>query len=116
MVLTCNDKINSAGGGLPTGGTTGQVLAKKSNTDGDVQWVNDAKVTVTNNLTSTSTTAALSANQGKVLNDSKQATLVSGTNIKTINNNSILGSGNISISFVSTKATTTSITGTLPSL
>lgn len=28
----------------------------------------------------------------------KQATLVSGTNIKTINNNSILGSGNISIS------------------
>ena len=28
----------------------------------------------------------------------KQATLVSGTNIKTINNNSILGSGNINIS------------------
>ena len=30
--------------------------------------------------------------------DEKQATLVSGTNIKTINNNSLLGSGNISIS------------------
>lgn len=29
--------------------------------------------------------------------DSKQATLVSGTNIKTINNNSLLGSGNITI-------------------
>lgn len=29
--------------------------------------------------------------------DTKQATLVSGTNIKTINNNSILGSGNIDI-------------------
>lgn len=29
--------------------------------------------------------------------DSKQATLVSGTNIKTINSNSILGSGNLSI-------------------
>lgn len=29
--------------------------------------------------------------------DSKQATLVSGTNIKTINNTSILGSGNIDI-------------------
>jgi len=30
--------------------------------------------------------------------DAKQATLVSGTNIKTVNNNSLLGSGNISIS------------------
>ena len=30
--------------------------------------------------------------------DTKQATLVSGTNIKTINNNSLLGSGNITIS------------------
>lgn len=32
-----------------------------------------------------------------VLLDSKQATLVSGVNIKTINNNSLLGSGNITI-------------------
>lgn len=30
--------ISSTGGGLPTGGTTGQVLAKKSETDGDVEW------------------------------------------------------------------------------
>lgn len=27
------------GPSLPPGGTTGQVLAKKSNTDGDVEWV-----------------------------------------------------------------------------
>lgn len=88
---------------------------------------------VVDSLSSASTTSALSANQGKVLNESKQATidathklsadlvddtsttnkfvtssekstwsgkqdaLVSGTNIKTINNESLLGSGNITI-------------------
>ena len=89
----------------------------------------DASVTIVDNLTSTSSTSALSAKQGKVLNDNKietssiatsfgstlsdskvaseklvknsldakQATLVSGTNIKTVNNNSLLGSGNINI-------------------
>lgn len=60
---------------------------------GDISVGSD--VSVIDNLTSTSTTAALSANQGKVLNDSKQATLVSGTNIKTINSTSLLGSGDI---------------------
>lgn len=39
----------------------------------------------------------LSANQGKVLNEKKQDKLVSGTNIKTINNQSLVGSGNVSI-------------------
>lgn len=48
-------------------------------------------------LTSTDTRSVLSANQGKILNESKQDTLVSGTNIKTINNESILGSGNLDI-------------------
>lgn len=42
--------------------------------------------------------------------NTKQATLVSGTNIKTINNNSLLGSGNISIQ---ASASWGSITGTL---
>lgn len=28
----------SSGAGVPTGGTTGQALVKKSNTDGDVEW------------------------------------------------------------------------------
>jgi hypothetical protein len=37
------------------------------------------------------------ANHVHPTDTSRQATLVSGTNIKTINNNSILGSGNISI-------------------
>lgn len=53
--------------------------------------------TVNNTLTSTSTTQALSAAQGKVLQNSKQATLVSGTNIKTIAGNTLLGSGDIDI-------------------
>lgn len=101
--------------------------------------------TVNNTLTSTSTTEALSAAQGKVLQDSKaalshthtlsqitdfpsavsatelgyldgvtsaiqtqlnskQATLVSGTNIKSINNVTLLGSGNISISVSAAKS------------
>ena len=48
-------------------------------------------------LTSTDTRSVLSANQGKILNETKQDTLVSGTNIKTINGDSILGSGDISV-------------------
>ena len=55
---------------------------------------------VKDNLTSTDTNKPLSAKQGKELKtlvDGKQATLVSGTSIKTLNNTSLLGSGNISI-------------------
>lgn len=52
---------------------------------------------VENNLTSTFTDKPLSAAMGKKLNDEKQALLLSGTNIKTINGTSLLGSGNIEI-------------------
>ena len=52
---------------------------------------------VVDNLTSTYTTRPLSANQGKQLDTAKQDKLVSGTNIKTINNNTLLGSGNINL-------------------
>ena len=54
--------------------------------------------TIVDNLTTDDATKVLSAKQGKVLQDGKQATLVSGTNIKTVNNESLLGSGNITIS------------------
>lgn len=73
---------------VPGGGTTGQVLKKKSNTDNDLEWGSLPTLatvattgaysdlsgkptipTVINNVTSTSTTSALSANQGKLLND-----------------------------------------------
>lgn len=33
------DATGGGGGSLPTGGTTGQVLAKASNTDGDAHWI-----------------------------------------------------------------------------
>ena len=55
---------------------------------------------VVDNLNSNSTTDALSANQGRVLNNkfsTKQDTLVSGVNIKTINGSAITGSGNLYI-------------------
>lgn len=56
---------------VPAGGTTGQVLKKSSNADNAVEWGDN--ITVENNLTSTSTTNALSAAQGKVLNNSIQS-------------------------------------------
>lgn len=40
----------------------------------------------------------------------KQASLVSGTNIKTVNNNSLLGSGDVSIPTISKTSTTASLT------
>lgn len=69
-----------------------------------------ASITVNNTLTSTSTTEALSAAQGKALQDgkadashahaadaTKQDLLVSGANIKTVNGTSLVGAGNITI-------------------
>ena len=84
-----------------TGGTvSGQVLALEDVLCYGASSVVPTGLSVINNLTSTSTTNALSAKQGKVLNEKfsgKQDTLVSGTNIKTINGMSLLGSGNIEI-------------------
>lgn len=58
------------GEGVPIGGTTGQVLSKKSNTNYDYEWTNnEATVEVIDNLTSTDTTKPLSANMGKTLNE-----------------------------------------------
>lgn len=59
--------------------------------------------TVVDDLLSTSDTDALSANQGRVLKglvDGKQDTLVSATNIKTLNGNSLLGSGDVEVGIV----------------
>jgi hypothetical protein len=61
------------GQGVPTGGTTGQQLAKINGTDYNTQWVNPVDIS------------------------GKQDTLVSGTSIKTINSTSLLGSGDIVI-------------------
>lgn len=56
-------------------------------------------------LASTSTTGALSSTDWNTFNN-KQAALVSGTNIKTINSVTLLGSGNIAVEPVITAGTT----------
>lgn len=65
---------------------------------------NYGHVKVANNLTTSSFSSSgpvvLSAYQGKLLNDNlsnKQDTLISGTNIKTLNSTTLLGSGNINV-------------------
>ena len=60
-----------------------------------------AKTDIVDALTSAATNQPLSANQGKALSTliaAKQAALVSGTTIKTVGGQSLLGSGDISIS------------------
>jgi len=78
--------------------------------------VGGGSVTVENILTSTSTANALSAAMGKSLKDAadalasattsalagKQAALVSGTNIKTINGQALTGSGDLSVALNTT--------------
>ena len=96
----------TAGQGVPTGGSTGQVLAKKSGTNYDTEWVNQsggadpATVAPLMDGTAAVGTSTKYARQDHVhpTDTSRQETLVSGTNIKTINNNSLLGSGDITIS------------------
>lgn len=81
------------GQGVPTGGTTGQQLAKINGTDYNTQWVNPVDIS------------------------GKQDTLVSGTSIKTINSTSLLGSGDIVVAAgsdplkedVANKSTTTTL-------
>ena len=94
-----------AGQGIAPGGSTSQVLAKKSNADYDTEWVNPsggadpATATPLMDGTAAVGTATKYAREDHVhpTDTSKQDTLVSGTNIKTINSNSILGSGDITI-------------------
>lgn len=95
----------AAGQGVPTGGTAGQVLAKRSGTNYDSEWVNQsggadpATVAPLMDGTAAVGTSTKYARQDHVhpTDTSRQETLVSGTNIKTINNNSLLGSGDITI-------------------
>ena len=79
---------------VPAGGTTGQVLAKKSNADGDVEWQDVQGGGSGNHSELDNLDYEHSGHTGF------QPTLESGTNIKTINNQSILGEGNIEIAGV----------------
>lgn len=69
---------------LPAGGNQGQILSKKSNEDYDAQWIdNNGGITVVDNLNSDSTTDALSAKQGKELNQKIDTKIVTNTEIAT---------------------------------
>lgn len=64
-----NGKDGKDGIGVPVGGTTGQALAKKSDSDFDAEWVDVLASNVANNLTTTSDGYVLDARQGKALKD-----------------------------------------------
>ena len=65
-VLTSGGAYNAfAQRGIPSGGSAGQIIKKASATDYDFSWA-DACI---DNLTSTSITTPLSANQGRILNE-----------------------------------------------
>jgi len=125
-------ETGATGAGVAAGGTTGQVLSKKSTTNYDTEWtdvagtgdmtkavydpdgINDDAFDMDNMVEGT-LTKILTADERTILSNttntnsgdnatntlysgleaSKQDTLVSGTNIKTINSTTILGSGNI---------------------
>ena len=83
---------------IPTGGSSGKILVYSA--DGTAVWGDAPETTtVVDNLTSTSTTSALSANQGKALNDNK-APLDSPnfTGTPTVSTNMIYHTGNVTIS------------------
>lgn len=98
-----NGAPGSPGVGVPTGGTTGQILAKASGTDYDTEWVNQSAgvdpATATPLMDGTGavgSSAKYAREDHRHPSDTaKQDALVSGTNIKTVNGQSLLGSGNL---------------------
>ena len=93
--------ITATGGGGGGSGTVTSVGLTTGTSGTDIN-VTDSPVTTSGNITlnipvaSSSNTGKLSSTDWNTFNN-KQAALVSGTNIKTINSTSILGSGNISV-------------------
>ena len=82
------------GGRIPAGGTTGQALVKSSGNDYETEWG-----TATASAAWGAITGTLSSQTDlQTALDAKQATLVSATNIKTINGSSVLGSGDLVVS------------------
>ncbi len=85
----------------------GDLFIKKDNgTASIVKFVNFQHVSTDATFTDDSDTLVPSQSAVKAAIDGKQDTLISGTNIKTINGNNILGSGNLLIPFIPQKAGT----------
>jgi hypothetical protein len=110
--------INATGGGGGGGGTVTNVSALTLGTSGT-----DLSSTVANSTTtpvitlnvpnaSASNRGALTSTDWSTFNG-KQANLVSGTNIKTVNSTSLLGSGNVDVQATITGAATTITTSDL---
>ena len=96
----------SAASGLPTGGTANQILSKIDGTNYNTQWVAPPVSSVTSVAGKTGVVTLVEADVASLTTDlaAKQATLVSGTTIKTINGTTLLGSGNLSVSASQTNA------------
>ena len=93
-----NGEKGEAGEGMKSGGTIGQVLTKKTSTDYDCVWATIDKDSIgLGNVDNTSDADKPISTLTQNALDNKQDTLVSGSNIKTINGDSIVGSGNLSV-------------------
>jgi hypothetical protein len=89
-------KITFDAKGLVTAGADATTADIADSTD--KRYVTDAQATVIGNTSGTNSGDNATNSQYSGLEASKQDTLVSGTNIKTINSTSLLGSGDIAIS------------------
>jgi len=96
-------KITYDAKGLVTAGADATTADIADSTD--KRYVTDAQLVVVGNTSGTNTGDNATNSQYSGLAASKQDTLVSNTNIKTINSTSVLGSGNISVEPVITATT-----------
>jgi hypothetical protein len=88
-------KITYDAKGLVTAGADATTADIADSTD--KRYVTDAQLVVVGNTSGTNTGDNATNSQYSGLASSKQDTLVSGTNIKTINSTSLLGSGNVAV-------------------
>ena len=96
-------KVTYDSKGLVTGGADATTADIADSTN--KRYVTDAQLVVVGNTSGTNTGDNATNSQYSGLAASKQDTLVSNTNIKTINSTSVLGSGNISVEPVITATT-----------
>jgi len=102
----------TAGAGVAVGGTINQYLKKNSSTNYDTSWDSLDKNDVgLSNVDNTSDLSKPISTLTQTALNAKQATLVSGTNIKTVNGTTLLGSGDLVITGGSGTVTSVNATG-----